>query len=123
MIGFINVFKPKEYRSVVTTSNGSTIYGGLQVLNTVKYDSTYFPGHSGHGSDELGDFIIESVTDTVRNVDGSVSYKYNNKYFDFTVQFDCKIDDIEGGAGSGYCDYDVIEGADAKGGFIKGGSA
>ena len=107
--------KPKEYRSVVTAGNGSTIYGGAQVLNTVKYDLTYFPGHSGYGSDEFGDFIAEPVSDTERNADGSVSYTYNTKYSDFTVQHACVIDDIEGGAGSGHCDYDVIEGADAKG--------
>ena len=50
----------------------------------------------------------------MRNNDGSIDYKYNTKYSDFTVQHTCHIDDIDSGAGSGYCDYDVIEGADAK---------
>ena len=116
MVNYLTVvIKPKEYRSVVTAGEGSTIYGGRQVLNTVKYDLTYFPGHSGYGSDEFGDFIVESVTDTVRNNDGSIDYTYDTKYADFTVRHQCHIDDIEGGAGSGYCNYDVIEGADAKG--------
>ena len=75
---------------------------------------TYFPGHSGYGSDEFGDFIAEPVEDTVRNNDGSIDYTYDTKYADFTVRHECHIDDIEGGAGSGHCNYDVIEGADAK---------
>ena len=75
---------------------------------------TYFPGHSGYGSDEFGDFIAEPVSDTVRNNDGSIDYTYDTKYADFTVRHECHIDDIEGGAGSGHCNYDVIEGADAK---------
>jgi hypothetical protein len=104
--------KPKEYRSVVTAGNGSTIYGGAQVLNTVMEGLVYRPTRSGHGSDEFGNFVDEGVTDTVTNDDGSISYKYNTKYKDFTVEMDCKMDGIEGGAASGSCNYDVIEGAD-----------
>jgi hypothetical protein len=108
--------KSAEYRvvNIADPANGSTIFGGRDVLNTVINDSVFYPQVSGSGSCEYGSFIMEGITDTIRDGD-SLSYKFHMKYTDFTVEMDCKMEGIESGVGSGYCNYDVIDGSEAKG--------
>ena len=108
--------KSAEYRIVYIADpdNGSTIFGGRDVLNSVVNDSLYYPRVSASGSNEYGTFIDEGVADTIRDGD-SISYTMHKKFADFTVEMKCKMDGIENGAASGFCDYDVINGADAKG--------
>lgn len=108
--------KSAEYRvvDIADPNNGSTIFGGRDVLNSVINDSIYYPRVSASGSNEYGTFIDEGVIDTIRDGD-SISYKMHKKFSDFTVEMNCKMDGIESGVASGSCDYDVIEGAEAKG--------